>query len=87
MYFYKEQSEMFPITNGTRQGSMLSPVLWSLYLALLKKEPRHLGVGCHVGDLYIGVVVYADDVLLMAPTKGVMQRMLDKDKCQAYVQH
>ena len=26
----------------------------------------------------MGVVVYADDVLLMAPTRGAMQAMLDK---------
>ena len=64
------QSEQFPISNGTRQGSMISPALWSVYLDLLIKELRELGVGCHVGGLYIGVVVYADDVLLMAPTRG-----------------
>ena len=26
----------------------------------------------------MGVVVYADDILLMAPTRGAMQAMLDK---------
>ena len=30
----------------------------------------------------MGVVVYADDILLMAPTRGAMQMMLDK--CQSY---
>ena len=30
----------------------------------------------------MGVVVYADDVLLMAPTRGAMQLMLDK--CESY---
>ena len=30
----------------------------------------------------MGVLVYADDVLLMAPTRGAMQMMLYK--CQAY---
>ena len=61
---------------------MASPALWSVYLDLLIKELRHLGVGCHVGGMYMGVVVYADDVLLMAPTRGAMQMMLDK--CQVY---
>ena len=39
-----------------------SPALWSVYLDLLIKELRELGVGCHVGGLFMGVVVYADDV-------------------------
>ena len=92
MYVYQEQfawvrwgdtrSERFSIINGTRQGSMISPALWSIYLDLLIKELRDLGVGCHVGGLYMGVVVYADDVLLMAPTRGAMQAMLDK--CEQY---
>ena len=30
----------------------------------------------------MGVVVYADDILLMAPSRGAMQKMLDK--CQQY---
>ena len=92
MYMYQQQyawvkwgqsvSSRFGISNGTRQGSMASPALWSVYLDLLIKELRELGVGCHVGGLFMGVVVYADDVLLMAPTRGAMQMMLDK--CQAY---
>ena len=49
---------------------MASPALCSMYLDNLIKELRQLGVGCHVGGLYMGVVVYADDVLLMAPTRG-----------------
>ena len=78
----KTQSDRFPIINGTRQGSMVSPALWSVYLDLLIKELRQLGVGCHVGGLYMGVVVYADDILLMAPTRGAMQAMLNK--CEVY---
>ena len=92
MFIYQQQyawvkwgksiSSRFGIKNGTRQGSMASPALWSVYLDLLIKELRLLGVGCHVGGLFMGAVVYADDVLLMAPTRGAMQMMLDK--CQSY---
>ena len=70
-------SSRFCIVNGTRQGSMASPVLWSVYLDLLIKELRQLGLGCHVGGVYMGVVVYADDILLMAPNRVAMQAMLN----------
>ena len=92
MYMYQQQyawvkwgksvSSIFQISNGTRQGSMASPALWSVYLDLLIQELRQMGVGCHVGGLYMGAVVYADDILLMAPTRGAMQMMLDK--CELY---
>ena len=83
MHMYQQQyawvkwgetvSSRFGIKNGPRQGSIASPALWSVYLDLLIKELRRLGVGCHVGGLFIGVVVYADDVLIMAPTRISMQ--------------
>ena len=92
MFVYQEQfawvkwgdtkSDLFTIINGTRQGSMISPALWSIYLDMLIKELRELGVGCHVGGLFMEVVGYADDLLLMAPTRRAMQTMLDK--CEEY---
>ena len=75
-------SSRFSITNGTRQGSVASPTLWCVYLDMLIKELRELGLGCHVGGLFMGAVVYADDVLLMAPSRTAMQAMLTK--CEAY---
>ena len=75
-------SSRFTITNGTRQGSVASPALWCVYLDLLIKELRDIGLGCHVGGLFMGVVVYADDVLLMAPNRSAMQVMLSK--CEEY---
>ena len=35
-----------------------------------------LGLGAHVGGLFMGAVCYADDILLIAPTRNAMQRML-----------
>ena len=37
---------------------------------------RKLGVGAHVGGVYMGVVCYADDVLLIASTRQAMEQML-----------
>ena len=70
------KSDLFPILNGTRQGSVASPVLWSVYCDPLIQELRELGVGAHVGGLFMGVTMYADDLLLIAPTRGAMQQML-----------
>ena len=43
------KSSYFWLSNGTRQGSVLSPLLFSVYLDDLLKELRGLGLGCHIG--------------------------------------
>ena len=75
-------SKTFNISNGTRQGSVASPAFWSVYLDPLFSQLREAGVGCHVAGMYVGVVGYADDLLLLAPTREAAQRMLQI--CEAF---
>ena len=42
-------SHVFGVGNGTRQGSCLSPALFSVYMDELQQELRAAGVGCWVG--------------------------------------
>ena len=67
----------FSIVNGTRQGYILSPALFALYVDELLVELRALGIGCKVADVYMGSVGFCDDLLLLAPTRDGMQIMLD----------
>ena len=86
MFIYVEQyswvkwggakSSQFGISNGTRQGAILSPIFWAIYADPLLKRLRALGLGAHVAGLYMGAVCFADDVLLVAPSRNAMQRML-----------
>ena len=70
------KSNQMTISNGTRQGAVLSPCFWAVYADPLIKRLRNLGLGAHVAGLFMGAVCYADDVLLIAPTRSAMQRML-----------
>ena len=86
VYVYEEQtacvklvdkrSQSFEITNGTRQGSVLSPALFAVYLDDLLAKLRRLGVGCHVGGLWYGAMCFADDLVLLAPARTAADKML-----------
>ena len=87
-YIYMEQygwvrwgnskSKLMTIANGTRQGAILFPIFWAVYADPVLQRLRDLGLGAHVGGLFVGAVCYADNVLLIAPTRTAMQRMLSE---------
>ena len=76
------ESELFNISNGTRQGSVLSPLLFSVYLDDLLVKLRKMSLGCHIKGFWVGACGYADDLILMAPSRDVLQNMLNV--CQSY---
>ena len=51
----KSKSEIFKIGNGTKQGSVLSPTLFSVYTYVqdLLDMLKNLGVNCHVGETFV----------------------------------
>ena len=71
------KSEIFKITNGTRQGLVLSPALFTVYVQELLDRLQASGMGCHVGHTFLGAVAWDDDFLLSAPSRSSMQSMLD----------
>ena len=71
-----QDSSPFSVQNGVRQGAVLSPILFSLYVNELIEILRASGMGCHVGQMYFGIVAYADDILLLAPRRDVLQSMV-----------
>jgi hypothetical protein len=94
LFVYEEQyawvkwggarSSIFSIVNGTRQGSILSPALFAVYVDDLIQELRDLDLGCHVAGLFYGVVGFCDDILLLAPTRDSMELMLAT--CERFAQ-
>lgn len=72
-----EYSRTFDITNGVKQGAVLSAVFYCVYTNELLEELRRRKVGCCIGQNYVGVVGYADDLLLMCPTIDGLQEMLN----------
>ena len=61
-------SGTFNTSNRVKQGSVLSPLLFTIYLDQLILSLKDLGVGCHLNGMFVGAFSYADDVTLLAPT-------------------
>jgi len=95
-HWYKEQmmqikwgkhfSELFHVFNGVRQGGVLSPYLFAVYLDDLSNELNNIKAECYIGEVLFNHLMFADDiyVLLLCPSVRWLQRILDV--CQAYAE-
>ena len=70
-------SESFCVTNGVRQGGILSPHLFNLYMDNLSIELNKYQVGCCINGKVVNHLMYADDTVLVAPSVKGLQKLID----------
>lgn len=70
-------SSSFTVCNGVRQGSILSPYLFSVYLDDLSKRLNESDAGCNMFGKLINHLLYADDLAIMASSLQGLQQLLD----------
>ena len=72
-----EMSSYFNISNGVRQGGILSPSLFAIYMDDLSSLLNISRKGCHISDVFINHVFYADDLCLMARCTIALQELIN----------
>ena len=70
-------SEHFKISNGVKQGGILSSLFFNLYMDELSKNLSNVNVGCCVNNNVINHIMYADDLCLLAPSAKGLQFLVN----------
>jgi hypothetical protein len=70
-------STLFNVSNGVRQGSVMSPRT-KMYLKLLSES----GVGCNIGGTILNNFSCADDISLVCPSVSALRKLISI--CEMY---
>ncbi len=95
MYWYCNQtfrvawggltSECFTVSNGVRQGGILSPILFNIYMDDLSVVLNNSKLGCRINGTAVNHLMYADDTCLIASSPTALQNLLNICSDFAYV--
>lgn len=69
-------SAPFHVSNGVKQGGILSPVLFNVYMDDLSKELNKCNTGCLIGASIVNHLMYADDLVIFSPYSAGLQQLL-----------
>ena len=69
-------SEGFKVSSGVRQGGILSPHLFSLYMDNLSVRLNNVHTACMMRESKINHLMYADDIVLISPTALGLSELL-----------
>ena len=70
-------SSLFSVSNGVKQGGILSPALFNIYMDGLSTSLNSSNIGGHIGGNLLNYLCYADDMCLISLSSAGMQRLLN----------
>ncbi len=86
-YWYQQQtmcvrwgsttSTMFHVSNGVRQGGVLSPRLFNIYMDGLSSALNRSGTGGSFGGRTLNHMMYADDICIISLSSAGLQLLLN----------
>ena len=66
----------FLVGNGVKQGGIISPILFNIYMDDLSMHLNSSGIGGYLGTALINHLCYADDLCLISLSSSGMQQLL-----------
>ena len=70
-------SEFFQLLCGIRQGGKLSPYLFAIFVDSIVDRVKATGLGCYLNSVCVSILLYADDIVLSAPSVTALQCLLE----------
>ena len=77
-----DSSRSFPVPLGIKQGGINSPDLFSIYFNGLTESLRNTKTGCYLYKMFLAIILFADDICLLAPTRSALQKLINS--CESY---
>ena len=71
------KSHDIPLMSGVKQGGILSPLLFTLYVDIVLEKLENSKLGCFIGYKCYNSFMYADDLMLLSITVTDLQRLFD----------
>ena len=69
-------SKYFPCFNEVKQGGLLSPTVFSLYIDKLLLNLKESGYRCHYKGIYMGALAKADGITITCTSRRGLPKML-----------
>ena len=75
-------SRDFRVPLGIKQGGINSPDFFGCYVDEIASILRKADVGCHIYGIFLAMILFADDLCLLAPTQKALSIMINL--CETY---
>jgi hypothetical protein len=81
-----EESTWFETKVGVRQGDTLSPLLFNIFINDIAEKVKENEDGVRMGEVGLSILLFADDMVLMAEDQECLGRMVRKvqEFCEAW---
>ena len=67
----------FTVCSGVDRAAV-SHAIFNVFTNVFIMQLKRQGIGCCISSMFLGCILYADDILLLSPTVAGLKKMLDK---------